>query len=114
MGHFAFVTPQLITWARERANISVKELASKLKVDPRTVSAWEEGEQAPPFGKAETLADGWIIAHAKHDLGTVVSHESRVDKASLTPKIPNVCTDFGVRCISLAEMLNELGFKFKK
>ena len=58
--------------------------------------------------------DGWIIAHAKCDGGTVVSHESRVDKSSMTPKIPNICTAFGVPCIGLAEMLTKLNFKFGK
>lgn len=58
--------------------------------------------------------DGWIIGHAKCDGGTVVSHESRVDKSSLTPKIPNVCTAFEVPCIGLAEMLTRLNFKFEK
>jgi hypothetical protein len=59
-------------------------------------------------------ADGWIIAHAKCDGGTVVSHESRVDRSSMTPKIPNICTQFGVPCIGLAEMLTKLSFKFGK
>jgi len=59
-------------------------------------------------------ADGWIIAHAKCDGGTVVSHESRVDRTSMTPKIPNICTQFGVPCIGLADMLTRLGFKFGK
>jgi Domain of unknown function (DUF4411) len=58
--------------------------------------------------------DGWIIAHAKCAGGTVVSHETRVDRSSLTPKIPNVCTQFGVPCIGLAEMLTKLNFKFEK
>lgn len=58
--------------------------------------------------------DGWIIAHAKCDSGTVVSHESRVDKTSMTPKIPNVCSEFKVSCIGLAEMLSNLSFKFAK
>jgi hypothetical protein len=59
-------------------------------------------------------ADGWIIAHAKCDGGIVVSHESRVDKTSMTPKIPNICTQFEVPCIGLAEMLTRLNFKFGK
>lgn len=59
-------------------------------------------------------ADGWVIAHAKCDGGTVVSHESRVDRSSLTPKIPNICTQFEVPCIGLAEMLTRLDFKFEK
>lgn len=56
--------------------------------------------------------DGWIIAHARCDKGVVVSHESRVDKSSLTPKIPNVCSDFEIQCISLAELLAKLNFHF--
>ena len=56
--------------------------------------------------------DGWIIAHAKHDGGTVVSHETRTDPSALKPKIPNVCTQFGVPCIDLAVMLSTLKFKF--
>jgi hypothetical protein len=56
--------------------------------------------------------DGWIIAHAKVAKGTVVSHEARVDRTALKPKIPNISTDFGVRCITLAEMLSELNFQF--
>lgn len=59
-------------------------------------------------------ADGWVIAHAKCNGGTVVSHESRVNRLSLTPKIPNVCTEFGVPCLGLAEMLTKLNFKFGK
>jgi len=58
--------------------------------------------------------DGWIIAHAKCDRGTVVTHESRVDKSSMTPKIPNICTEFEVPCIDLKEMLGRLNFRFGK
>ncbi len=53
----AFVTPELITWARTRAGVSIDHLAGMLKTDPRTVAAWEGGTQSPPFGKAETLAE---------------------------------------------------------
>ncbi len=57
-------------------------------------------------------ADPWIIAHAKCDGGIVVSHEARLDKSALTPKIPNVCHDFGVGCITLPTMLKALKFRF--
>ncbi len=56
--------------------------------------------------------DGWIIAHAQRDGGTVVSHESRLDPTALTPKIPNVCRSFNVGCIGLPAMLRALKFKF--
>jgi hypothetical protein len=57
-------------------------------------------------------ADPWIIAHAKCDHGTVVSHESRLARNALIPKIPNVCHAFGVGCIDLPMMLKALKFKF--
>lgn len=37
--------------------MSVDQLAGALKVDSRTLAAWEGGQQSPPFGRAEKLAD---------------------------------------------------------
>jgi hypothetical protein len=67
-----------------------------------------------PSAVAEFLggADPWIIAHAKCDDGIVVSHESRLDKSALVPKVPNVCHAFGIGCVSLPTMLKALKFKF--
>ena len=53
----AYITPQVATWARERAQMSLEQLAHALKVDSRTLAAWEGGQQPPPFSKAEKLAD---------------------------------------------------------
>jgi Zn-dependent peptidase ImmA (M78 family)/transcriptional regulator with XRE-family HTH domain len=53
----AYITPQVVKWARERAEMSVEQLAGALKVDSRTLAAWEGGQQPPPFGGAEKLAD---------------------------------------------------------
>jgi Zn-dependent peptidase ImmA (M78 family)/DNA-binding XRE family transcriptional regulator len=53
----AYITPQVAKWARERAQMSVEQLAGVLKVDSRTVAAWESGHQSPPFVRAEKLAD---------------------------------------------------------
>jgi hypothetical protein len=58
-------------------------------------------------------ADVWIIAHACCSSGVVVSHESRADKNSQQPKIPNVSTRFGVECVNMPEMLRRLKFSFK-
>ncbi len=52
----AYITPRLVRWARERAGLSVNEVAGKLKVSNQTVAAWENGQKLPPFGKAEILA----------------------------------------------------------
>jgi len=53
----AYITPQVAKWARERAQMSIEQLAGVLKMDSRTVAAWESGQQPPPFARAEKLAD---------------------------------------------------------
>src|ERR1017187_10012537 len=56
-------------------------------------------------------ADCWIIAHAVAKRGTVVTRESKVDKTSQTPKVPNVCETFDVPFIQTFELLKLLKFK---
>ena len=53
----AYIAPQVVKWARERAAMSVEQLAGALKIDARTLAAWEAGQQSPPFNRAEKLAD---------------------------------------------------------
>src|ERR1700721_284814 len=52
----AYVTPQIIEWARLRAGITIDELAIALKTSAVSVKAWELGSQRPTFSKAEALA----------------------------------------------------------
>jgi Zn-dependent peptidase ImmA (M78 family)/DNA-binding XRE family transcriptional regulator len=52
----AYITPQIVEWARVRAGITVDELATALKTSAVSVKAWELGSQRPTFSKAEALA----------------------------------------------------------
>ncbi len=54
--------------------------------------------------------DGWVIAHAMAEKGTVVTQESEQTKKKKV-KVPTVCKDSGVRCIDTFQMLDELDFK---
>jgi hypothetical protein len=56
-------------------------------------------------------ADCWIIAHALAKGGTVVTRESKVDKTSQTPTVPNVCEKFEVPFIQTFDLLKLLKFK---
>jgi len=56
-------------------------------------------------------ADPWIIAHAKALSGRVVTFEVPAPY-SKKPKIPDVAAQFGVKCISLWDMLTELKASF--
>lgn len=57
-------------------------------------------------------ADPWIIAKASVLGATVVSHESRLEPTTKKVKVPNVCDEFGVTCISTFELLRSLRARF--
>lgn len=53
----AFVTPKLITWARKRAGLEIKDAADKLQVPSERFLAWEtEQDRRPTFRQARDLA----------------------------------------------------------
>jgi len=61
-------------------------------------------------------ADAWLVAVAMaHDYKIVTFERpngSLGTNITSHPKIPDVATNFGVECISLYEMMRDLGFKF--
>lgn len=64
--------------------------------------------------KAEfaNVADGWLVAYAKHYNLTLVTHEQPNAKAKNRVMIPNVCEQFGVKYLNTFELLRELKAKF--
>lgn len=103
-------------WVKERKNSGLfypldkdVQLAYREIADYVMVHYRERPSKIAEFLKG---GDGWIIAHARCDHGTVVSHENRLDSTALTPKIPNVCHYFGIGCIGLPAMLEKLKFRF--
>lgn len=62
----------------------------------------------------ERIADAWIIAIAKTDNLTIVTEEQKNPNLSgINPsksaKIPDVCQDLGVRCITMNQFFGEVG-----
>lgn len=57
-------------------------------------------------------ADPWLIAKAKALGSTVVSHESRVEHNTKKVKVPNICSQFDVPCISTFDLLRILEARF--
>ena len=57
----AMVTPNLLTWARQRRGMDLSALASTLNVKPEAVSAWESGERRPTFRQAQRFARSLYI-----------------------------------------------------
>ena len=52
----AFVTPEIITWARDRLKWNHEKLAKRVGVNVRTVIAWETGDKRPSQRQATKLA----------------------------------------------------------
>jgi hypothetical protein len=58
-------------------------------------------------------ADPWLVAHAIHTKGVVVTHESNRHPNAKKVRIPDVCAALRVSCINVYEMLDRLGADFK-
>jgi Zn-dependent peptidase ImmA (M78 family)/transcriptional regulator with XRE-family HTH domain len=52
----AFITGDLLRWARERRGLTYADLAQHLRVSLDVIRQWEDEESYPPLGKAQELA----------------------------------------------------------
>jgi len=52
----ALITPDVLSWARERAQMSIDTLSAKLPTKAKQIEAWENGELKPTFNQAQKLA----------------------------------------------------------
>lgn len=63
--------------------------------------------------KGRSIADPWLIAHAMAKGGVVVSKEVRTTRPIKKKiRIPDVCDNMGIRCITDFEFLEEIGVTF--
>ncbi len=58
----AHINPANITWARERAGMTVSELSKRLSVKEEQVTSWERGEDSPTMKQARNLADCTLVS----------------------------------------------------
>ncbi|WP_420320904.1 ImmA/IrrE family metallo-endopeptidase [Flagellimonas sp.] len=52
----AFITSEILKWARESAKITVEDAAKKVSVSPERYLTWEEGKDFPTIRQAKVLA----------------------------------------------------------
>lgn len=52
----AQITPSMLAWARQRAQLAPDRLAQRLQVRTERVLCWEEGSEQPTFRQAQQLA----------------------------------------------------------
>ena len=62
--------------------------------------------------KGRSLADPWVIAHAKATGAVLVTKESFSNSAKRI-KIPDVCATYGVRCVDEFVFLTQAGIRFQ-
>lgn len=56
MAEKAFITSEILKWARETARISVEDAANKVSVSPERLLTWEDGRDYPTIRQAKILA----------------------------------------------------------
>jgi Zn-dependent peptidase ImmA (M78 family)/DNA-binding XRE family transcriptional regulator len=52
----AFITAEMVRWARRRAGEALEGLAGRIHVSPDKIASWEVGEELPTFRQAQHLA----------------------------------------------------------
>jgi len=57
----AIITPDVLKWARKRAEFSQDDAAQKVKVRPDRFIEWENGDSRPTFRQAQMLAQAFHI-----------------------------------------------------
>lgn len=50
------VNSKILTWAREELNLTIEEVAMKIKKDPATIRNWENGSSSPTYCQLEKLS----------------------------------------------------------
>jgi DNA-binding transcriptional regulator YiaG len=59
MGDKAFITPNVLKWARESARMSEATAAAKVLVSDEKLKEWEGGLRLPTIRQAQTLAKAY-------------------------------------------------------
>jgi Zn-dependent peptidase ImmA (M78 family)/transcriptional regulator with XRE-family HTH domain len=59
MSDKAYITPNVLQWARESARMSVEVAAAKVSVSVERLMEWEEGKAQPTIHQAQTLAKAY-------------------------------------------------------
>jgi Zn-dependent peptidase ImmA (M78 family)/DNA-binding XRE family transcriptional regulator len=57
----AFVTPEVVKWARQRRELSREAAAQRINVTPARLDSWESGTARPTFRQARTLAQKFNV-----------------------------------------------------
>ena len=105
---------ELLIWARTQRDILFLPPNDDIQQIVKQINTYVgNNKQYAPWHVQRFLskADSWVIAHAKVLGGRVVTFETPAPNSTKV-KIPDVANKFGVDCLSLWNMLDELKPQF--
>jgi hypothetical protein len=105
----------LLVWARKQQDVLFLPPTSAIQQKLTEIATYvENNPQYAPWNIHDFLkgADPWVIAHVKILGGRVVTFEKPVAPNSKKVKIPDIAEKFGVDCLDLWSMLDELQAHF--
>lgn len=98
---------QLYAWAENNISMFLP-MEAELQVAQKTII--NRYPRLISEAKNRSLCDPWVIALAQIHQCPVVSEENRGGNS--TPKIPDVCDGFRIKCLKVADLIEELGWQF--
>lgn len=111
----AGVQDDLAVWTRQKDHTFFLPADASTMASYQQVSTWAYNANFVPHAVPEFLrgADPFLIAHALAHGHTVVTHERLANTGQRNKiKIPAVCQQFSVPCITVFELLKSTGAKF--
>jgi hypothetical protein len=104
----------LSTWSKKSPDLFASTNSKFVIADYGDIIQWVQSqERFNDAAKSEFSrgVDAWVIAYAKANNATVVTHEVSAPKSTKV-KIPDVCNHFNIRYTNTFDMLQKLGVVF--
>lgn len=98
----------LFAWAKSQSDLFVEIDA---EVQPHVRVVMREHPKLVNVNSARSGADPFVIAFAMANDATVVSEEK--NRSAVNPRIPDVCSSLGVRCIRMLGLMRQEGWSFQ-
>lgn len=104
---------ELLTWVKS-SSIPIKRIDGEVTSCLQDIYSKNEiHKYLVDNTKQRSLADPWVIAHARKEKASVVTKEEKVTALNSTRiKIPNVCENMGVPWLNDFQLIEELNLKF--
>jgi len=104
----------LDAWKKQSPSFFAPTESAAISTAYRDINQWVQSqERFSNFEKSRFAddVDAWVIAYAKANNATVVTHEVSAPKSTKV-KIPDVCNHFNIRYTNTFDMLQKLGVVF--